>query len=65
MDLYSNVIPSVFRCWDTAEDAAILSLVEQYGPRNWAKIAESMNGRSGKQCRERYHNHLQPNIKKG
>ena len=28
-------------------------------------IAASMESRTGKQCRERYFNHLQPNIKKG
>lgn len=28
-------------------------------------IAASMDNRTGKQCRERYFNHLQPNIKKG
>jgi hypothetical protein len=33
---------------------------------NWVAVAESLNcGRSGKQCRERYHHHLQPNLKKG
>jgi len=32
---------------------------------NWSIIAESFEGRTGKQCRERYNNHLQPNIKKG
>jgi len=29
------------------------------------KIAEGLSTRTGKQCRERYHNHLQPNIRKG
>lgn len=28
-------------------------------------IACGLPGRTGKQCRERYHNHLQPNLKKG
>lgn len=39
--------------------------MEQYGASNWAVIALSLPGRTGKQCRERYHNHLQPDIKKG
>lgn len=31
-----------------------------------SKIAESLNiNRTGKQCRERYNNHLRPEIKKG
>jgi len=29
------------------------------------KIAEGLSARTGKQCRERYHNHLQPDIIKG
>ncbi|XP_060170280.1 transcription factor MYB119-like [Lycium barbarum] len=32
--------------------------------RRWAQIAENMAGRAGKQCRERWHNHLRPDIKK-
>ncbi|KAL4555982.1 hypothetical protein LXL04_038616 [Taraxacum kok-saghyz] len=31
--------------------------------RKWAHIAEQMIGRAGKQCRERWHNHLRPHIK--
>jgi hypothetical protein len=30
---------------------------------DWAEIATFMNGRSGKQCRERWYNHLGPKIK--
>jgi len=53
------------RCWDADEDALIIKLVEEHGAGNWAVIAANMNCRTGKQCRERYHNHLQPDIKKG
>lgn len=34
------------------------------GARNWSAIAASLPGRIGKQCRERWHNHLDPSIKK-
>jgi len=37
--------------------------VEKFGLNNWVDIAKSMNGRIGKQCRERWYNHLQPDIK--
>jgi len=37
--------------------------VKQYGERKWAQIAEKLEGRVGKQCRERWHNHLRPDIK--
>ncbi|XP_062013952.1 transcription factor MYB64-like [Rosa rugosa] len=41
-----------------------MRLVKQYGVRKWAQIAEKLVGRAGKQCRERWHNHLRPDIKK-
>ena len=34
------------------------------GPRKWSTIASHLPGRIGKQCRERWHNHLNPNINK-
>ena len=33
-------------------------------PIQWSKIAEFLPGRSGKQIRERFVNHLDPNLKK-
>jgi hypothetical protein len=48
-------------------------MVKEFNGRNWSKIAESLPGRIGKQCRERYsnysktlrwHNHLNPTIKR-
>lgn len=32
--------------------------------KNWSKVAECMVSRCGKQCRERWVNHLNPNINK-
>jgi len=34
------------------------------GPHKWTYIAAHLPGRIGKQCRERWHNHLNPRIKK-
>ena len=34
------------------------------GAKNWTQVAKSLPGRIGKQCRERWHNHLDPNITK-
>ncbi|KAL5076396.1 hypothetical protein RYX36_015380 [Vicia faba] len=36
--------------------------VEEDG--KWSRIAQMLPGRIGKQCRERWHNHLRPDIKK-
>ncbi|KAJ6299546.1 hypothetical protein OIU76_020501 [Salix suchowensis] len=50
--------------WTEEEDRKLIRLVKQFGVRNWAQIAEKLDGRVGKQCRERWHNHLRPDIKK-
>jgi myb proto-oncogene protein len=54
------------KSWTPDEDALLLELIEQYSlVGNWATISDHMNHRTGKQCRERYHNHLKPEIWKG
>nr|KYP74282.1 Myb-related protein 3R-1 [Cajanus cajan] len=50
--------------WTQEEDDKIVELVSKYGPTKWSLIAKSLPGRIGKQCRERWHNHLNPDIKK-
>ncbi|XP_070765891.1 v-myb avian myeloblastosis viral oncogene homolog-like 2a [Enoplosus armatus] len=50
--------------WSREEDEKIVELVEKYGTRHWTMIARHLKGRLGKQCRERWHNHLDPLIKK-
>ncbi|WOL09275.1 Myb-related protein B-like [Canna indica] len=50
--------------WTPEEDEKIIGLVAKYGPTKWSIIAKSLPGRIGKQCRERWHNHLNPMIKK-
>ena len=40
------------------------SLVEKHGPKKWSTIASHINGRIGKQCRERWLNHLSPDVSK-
>ncbi|CAL5444613.1 unnamed protein product [Camellia sinensis] len=51
--------------WTIEEDRELIEMVEKYGVRKWSQIAEMMEGgRIGKQCRERWHNHLRPDIKK-
>ncbi|KAL2517052.1 myb domain protein [Abeliophyllum distichum] len=50
--------------WTKEEDEHIIELVRKYGCRKWSVIAKSLPGRIGKQCRERWHNHLDPAVKK-
>uniref|UniRef100_A0A6N2LE34 Uncharacterized protein n=1 Tax=Salix viminalis TaxID=40686 RepID=A0A6N2LE34_SALVM len=49
--------------WSTEEDRLLIQLVGQYGVRKWSHVAKMVSGRIGKQCRERWHNHLKPDIK--
>jgi hypothetical protein len=47
------------------EDELVISLVARLGTKKWSLIAQCLNGRLGKQCRERWYNHLDPSINKG
>ena len=50
--------------WTREEDEILTKIVVQQGAKNWTHVAKSLPGRIGKQCRERWHNHLDPNITK-
>lgn len=50
--------------WTKEEDEKVIELVNRYGNKQWAIVARHLKGRLGKQCRERWHNHLNPNVKK-
>ncbi len=50
--------------WTKEEDAILQKMVEKYGPKKWSIIAEKIPGRIGKQCRERWLNHLDQSVKK-
>ncbi|CAL9094611.1 unnamed protein product [Musa acuminata var. zebrina] len=48
--------------WRPGEDERLRQLVQQFGPQNWNSIAEKLKGRSGKSCRLRWFNQLDPRI---
>lgn len=50
--------------WTDIEDRLLLQLVNIDGPHKWTVVANHLPGRIGKQCRERWHNHLNPMIKR-
>nr|GMD20263.1 transcription factor MYB119-like [Ipomoea batatas] len=60
----SNGVAFIKGQWTEEEDRLLIRLVNQYGDRRWSVIATKIVGRAGKQCRERWHNHLRPDIKK-
>ncbi|XP_019161088.1 PREDICTED: myb-like protein AA [Ipomoea nil] len=50
--------------WSPEEDAILSRLVSNFGPRNWSLIARGISGRSGKSCRLRWCNQLDPAVKR-
>lgn len=50
--------------WTEEEDQLLIQVVGEKGAKNWSKIAAYFPKRIGKQCRERWHNHLCPDINK-
>lgn len=51
--------------WRKEEDDLLREWVKENGPRKWTKCAQTISGRGGKQCRERWLNSLDPTVKKG
>eukprot|EP00002_Diphylleia_rotans_P040375 TRINITY_DN9553_c0_g1_i6.p1 TRINITY_DN9553_c0_g1~~TRINITY_DN9553_c0_g1_i6.p1 ORF type:complete len:261 (-),score=42.45 TRINITY_DN9553_c0_g1_i6:416-1198(-) len=50
--------------WTREEDEQLMKLVIHYGTMSWALLAQGLPGRTAKQIRERWINHLNPEIKK-
>ncbi|XVF24012.1 hypothetical protein REPUB_Repub13aG0090100 [Reevesia pubescens] len=50
--------------WSPEEDAVLSRLVAKFGARNWSLIARGIPGRSGKSCRLRWCNQLDPCLKR-
>ena len=44
--------------WTKEEDDKVVELVGEFGVKSWSFIARKLEGRLGKQCRERYVNGL-------
>jgi myb proto-oncogene protein len=58
------------KIWSSEEDQSIMHLVKTVGTKQWSVISDKLNSegigpkRTGKQCRTRWLNHLDPAIKK-
>jgi hypothetical protein len=48
--------------WHPDEDSQLSKLVSKYTATKWSFIASHLPGRIAKQCRERWHNHLDPTV---
>lgn len=50
--------------WSIEEDNRLIEIVSSANFQNWGKVAVQIPGRTAKQCRERYYNHLDPSLSK-
>lgn len=66
VDRWEKVVnPSLVKgSWTREEDETIIQWVRMHGATSWTKLAEHLPGRIGKQCRERWHNGLNPEVVK-
>jgi hypothetical protein len=53
---------SIKRQFSIEEDRTVLIFVAAHGLKSWSLLASQMPNRTAKQCRERWHNHLNPSI---
>lgn len=61
----NTIVSSPKQLWTAEEDNLLLEAVKQHGLSQWRLVAASLPGRVPKQCRDRYRNHLCPQVKKG
>ena len=47
------------------QQVEIVSTIPKWAKISWSQVAQRVGGRIGKQCRERWYNHLHPGIRKG
>lgn len=50
--------------WSDEEDEMLRVSVQKYGTSNWSLVASMLSGRTGKQCRERWTNQINPELNK-
>ena len=52
------------RVWTEEEDNLLRAVVKMFGARGWSEVAKHFEDRGGKQCRERWHNHIRDGVMK-
>jgi Myb-like DNA-binding protein FlbD len=57
-----NMTKIINGSWTREEDEKVIQWVKEHGATSWTKLAETIPGRIGKQCRERWHNSLDPTL---
>ena len=61
---YSSSARADRAAWTVDEDRELQRLIDRYGLQQWSTVALELDGRTGKQCRERWINHLDPSVQK-
>ena len=64
-DDYTYVYRNRKNNWVASEDDLLLRLIKDHGTGSWIKISQFMNGRTAKQCSNRWKDCLNPEIRKG
>ncbi|KAL7925276.1 hypothetical protein ACQKWADRAFT_283526 [Trichoderma austrokoningii] len=49
--------------WSPDESFRLVTLINKTGAQNWVTVASLMGSRNAKQCRERYHQNLDPSLR--
>ncbi|KAJ1344478.1 hypothetical protein BSLG_000002 [Batrachochytrium salamandrivorans] len=57
--------PNIGVNWTTAEDMKLLAAIDSCSPNDWLAVSQHLNGRSAKQCLQRYKFVVAPGKKKG
>ena len=60
----ANGMPSqwIKRPWTEEQDQQLREAIAKFGARNWSSVSEMIPTKNGKQCRERWINHIDPAI---
>lgn len=64
-DSSQNLNHNQRRKFSLEEDIKLSRAIALQGPRKWDQIALSLPGRTGRQCRDRFHNYLNPSLTNG
>jgi hypothetical protein len=62
VNLINSMALAVRLKFTAEEDSKLMTLVQKLGQSNWQSIASYMNGRTNRQCKERWVHYLDPNI---
>eukprot|EP00965_Chrysotila_dentata_P121834 4027219-Pleurochrysis_carterae.AAC.3 len=62
LDVPSAPVRQLRKRWSDIEDLTLYRALSYYGDRAWPKVSRALPGRTGKQCRERWRNHLRSGL---